>query len=104
MHRDGGVALLASPLHHREPEPMSHRRLPPAAFLLLLAAAPLRADDAEDQAVKAVEKLGGTMVRDDNNPTRTIVEVDLSGTLVTDAGLKELAPLKGLLTLKLHHS
>ena len=38
---------------------MSHRLLPLAAGLLLLASAPLFADDAEDQAVKAVQKLGG---------------------------------------------
>ena len=46
---------------------MSHRLLPLAGCVLLLAAAPLLADDAEDQAVKAVEKLGGKVVRDDKD-------------------------------------
>ena len=42
---------------------MSHRFLT-VAVCTLLAAAPLQADDAQDQAVKAVEKLGGAVVRE----------------------------------------
>jgi hypothetical protein len=38
---------------------MSHRFIPIAAGALLLAVPPLFADDAEEQAVKAVEMLGG---------------------------------------------
>jgi internalin A len=76
-----------------------------AACLLLAAAAPLFADDAEDKAVQAVEKLGGKVVRDDKDPTKPVVEVDLflrdKPSEMTDAGLKELAALKGLQKLKL---
>jgi hypothetical protein len=43
---------------------MSPRFLALAGCLLLLAAAPLLADAAEDQAVKAVEKLGGRVTRE----------------------------------------
>ena len=80
---------------------MSCRLLPLAACLLLLAAAPLRADDAEDQAAKTVEKLGGTVFRDTNDPAKPVVEVNFNDTKVTDAGLKELAGLKGLQLLYL---
>ena len=48
--------------------------------MLLLAAVPLYADDAEDQAVKAVETLGGKVIRDDKDPAHPVVEVDSSST------------------------
>ena len=73
-----------------------------AACVLLLAVVPLYADDAEDQAVKAVEKLGGKVIRDDKDPAHPVVEVDLEQCWgLTDAGLKELAALKGLRKLVL---
>jgi|GEM_PF-2505728 len=66
------------------------------------------ADDAEDKAVAFVEKLGGTVTRelkalrkDDKALRKPVIEVQLSNTKVTDAGLKELAPLKNLTTLDL---
>ena len=59
------------------------------------------ADDAEDKAVAFVEKLGGTVTRDDKAPSKPIIGVQLSNTYVTDAGLKELAPLKNLTWLSL---
>ena len=55
----------------------------------------------EDTAVAFVQKLGGRVARDDKAPGRGVVTVYLSGTKVTDAGLKELAPLKNLTTLDL---
>jgi internalin A len=55
----------------------------------------------EAQAIKAIEKFGGKVVRDDNAPDRPVVEVDLWHTEFTDAGLKRLAPLKRLQTLNL---
>ena len=58
-------------------------------------------DDAEDKAVAFVEKLGGTVTRDDKAPSKPIIGVQLSNTYVTDAGLKELAPLKNLTWLSL---
>src|SRR5438876_967448 len=71
------------------------------AYYLLLAAGPLYADDAEDAAVKAVEKLGGKVTRDYKDSAHPVVRVSFSGTQLTDAGLKELAVLKELETLGL---
>ena len=70
----------------------------------MLAAAPLYADEAEDQAVKAVEKLGGKVIRDYTNPARPYTQVDLSNGKITDAELKELAALKGLFYLNLFNT
>lgn len=80
---------------------MSHRTLPLTIAVMLLAAAPLHADDAEDQAVKAVEQLGGSVTRDDKDPAHPVVSVFLGGAKVTDADLKVLAALKGLKGLSL---
>jgi len=66
--------------------------------LLALAVAG-RADEAA--AVKAIEKLGGRVTRDDNRPGKPVVFVDLRGPQVTDAGLKELKGLKSLQSLNL---
>lgn len=49
-----------------------------------------RADEAGDRAVAFVEKLGGTVARDEKAPGKPVIEVSPSGTHVTDAGLKEL--------------
>ena len=72
-----------------------------AACLLLSAAAPVYAGGAEDAAVKAVEKLGGTVTRDVDDPAHPVVAVSFVGVPVTDRGLRELAPLKHLRTLDL---
>src|SRR5437660_2661929 len=56
-----------------------------------------RADEAS--AVKAIEKLGGKVTRDDKLPGKPVIEVNLAGTQVKDAGLKELKDLKQLTTL-----
>src|SRR5215510_11853533 len=58
-----------------------------------------RADEAA--AVKAIEKLGGKVTRDDKLPGKPVVAVDLGSTTVTDAGLKELKELKTLQSLSL---
>src|SRR5262245_32041096 len=58
-----------------------------------------RADEAA--AVKAIEKLGGKVTRDDKLPGKPVVAVDLGGTTVTDAGLKELKELKTLQSLEI---
>src|SRR5262249_39823966 len=68
------------------------------AAALLLGLAPwtavcTRADEAEDRAVKAIEKLGGSITRDETATDKPIVSVDLGSTKVTDAGLKHLAGL-----------
>jgi hypothetical protein len=61
--------------------------------------------DAEDRAVKAVEKFGGSVVRDDKNPARPVVTVSFVGAEMRDAemkeALKELAAFKDLKTLDL---
>jgi len=78
-----------------------------AAILLLLAltGTSLRADQAEDKAVRSVEKLGGTVQRGEmvvgDFVVDVVTDVYLTGPRVTDAGLKELAALKTLQTLDL---
>src|SRR5215471_14025304 len=58
-----------------------------------------RADEAA--ALKMIEKLGGKVTRDGKQPGKPAVSVDLHGTKVTDAGLKELKGLKNLQELDL---
>jgi internalin A len=72
-----------------------------ALVALLLAAAPLYADDAEDAAVKAVEKLGGKATRDEGDPAHPVVAVNLAGVPVGDGDLKSVAALTRLKTLDL---
>ena len=68
----------------------------------VFVAAPLYAGEAEDAAVKAVEKLGGSVTRDDQDPAHPVVaEALVASPLVTDSGLKELAAFKGLKALDL---
>ena len=59
------------------------------------------ADEAEDKAVAFVEKLGGKVTRDDKAPGKPVVRVSMYSTKVSDAGLKDLAALRGLTTLDL---
>src|SRR5829696_8166995 len=72
--------------------------------VMVLGGPAARADDAEDKVVAFVTKLGGTVDRDETAPGKPINRVDLSGTKVTDAGLKELAPLKNLTVLYLDYT
>jgi internalin A len=70
--------------------------------LMLAVCTTARADDAEDRAVEVVKKLGGEVTRDETKDGRPVVKVDLARKRqVTDAGLEELAALKGLTTLDL---
>jgi hypothetical protein len=83
----------------------THRSLTGAALLLALApwaTVCARADEAEDHAVKAIEKLNGRITRDQKAKGKPIIGVYLSGTDVTDGELKELAGLKQLQNLKLY--
>ena len=76
-----------------------------AVMLLACLFGAARADEAS--AVKAVEKLGGKVTRDDKLPGKPVIGVNLGGLVpgkVTDAGLKELADLKQLTTLELQSS
>jgi hypothetical protein len=68
-------------------------------MLLACLCGAAQADEAS--AVKAVENLGGTVTRDDKLPGKPVIEVNLGGTQVTDAGLKELKDLKQLTSLYL---
>ena len=73
-----------------------------AVMLLACLSGAARADEAS--AVKAVEKLGGKVTRDDKLPGKPVIGVNLAGTKVTDAGLKELKDLKQLTYLQLGHT
>ena len=66
--------------------------------LLVLAVAG-RADEAA--AVKAIQKLGGKVTRDDKLPGKPVVAVDLRSTLTTDADLNVLKECKHLQVLDL---
>jgi hypothetical protein len=77
------------------------KRLPLLAACLLLAAAPLYANDAEDAAAKTVKRLGGGLTSDETDPARPVVGVDLAGVAVADGDLKTLTALKQLKTLDL---
>jgi serine/threonine protein kinase len=52
-----------------------------------------------DRALATLEKIGARLKRD--VPSGKIIEVDLSGTAVTDSELRELAPLKAVQVLNL---
>jgi hypothetical protein len=58
----------------------------------------------EEKAVKAIEALGGMVIRDERLPGRPIVEVDLGGTGVKDADLQHLKGFKSLQTLILYNN
>ncbi len=71
-------------------------RLMLCAVALVLLASTARADEAEDKAVKLVEKLGGRVTRDEKAPGKPVVEVFLANKQVTAADLRVLAPLTNL--------
>ena len=75
------------------------------AFALMVSVlglgSPVRADEAEDKAVAFMKKIGGKVIRDEKAPGKPVVTVDLLGTQLTDAGLKELVAFKNLTTLHL---
>ena len=72
------------------------------AWVILFSYDPVWADDAEDKAVTFVEKLGGSVTRNEDAPGKPVTTVSLAQTKVTDAGLKELAGFKSLTHLSLH--
>ena len=69
--------------------------------LLLLPAAVVRADEAEDKALALVKELKGTVERDEKKAGKPVVRVSLGFTQISDAGLKELAALQQLQELYL---
>src|SRR4051794_41001541 len=70
-----------------------------AVLAVVLLCGVARAD--ETAAVKMVEKYRGEIERDEKQPNRPVIGVDLRGSQVTDAGLKELKELKQLQWLAL---
>ena len=70
-----------------------------AVILLACLSGAVRADEAS--AVKAIEKLGGKVTRDDKLPGKPVIGVHLHEIGVTDAALKELKDLKQLTWLSL---
>ena len=58
----------------------------------------------EDRLIKHVEELGGRIARDPKLPEGPVVEIDLSGTKVTDDNLRLLSELGELRTLNLHRT
>ena len=53
-----------------------------------------------EEAVAAIEKLGGTVTIDEKSPGRPVVEADLTSTHVTDAELERLVGLRQLANLQ----
>ena len=70
-----------------------------ALAVLVILSGVARADEAD--AVKVIEKLGGKVTRDEKQPGKPVVEVNLMLTKVTDADLKQLKELKQLASLNL---
>ena len=71
------------------------------SWVILCSSVPVWADDAEDNSIEFVEKLGGEVNPDSKRPGKPVIEVELASSRVTDAGLKELAGLKNLTTIEL---
>jgi hypothetical protein len=75
-----------------------------ALLCILCLSTQVRAGDAEDKAVEAIKKLGGSVMRDDNAAGKPVVRVDLRDTKATDADLKDLKEFKSLRTLDLFNT
>ncbi|MBM3979676.1 MAG: hypothetical protein FJ304_05225, partial [Planctomycetes bacterium] len=78
------------------------------AGVFLCSSAPVRADDAEDEAAALIAQLGGTVTRDEKAPGKPVVTVSLTASSFglidpkfTDELLKVLATFKSLATLHL---
>ena len=56
-------------------------------------------EEEDDRAIKAIEALGGKVVRDENVPGRPVTSVEFAK--VTDAGLKQVARLKRVTSITL---
>src|SRR5262249_21278471 len=85
---------------------MIDQRLTGAAIGFLILAGYTRADEVT--AAKAIEKLHGRITRDEKQPGKPVVAIDLSdprefraASWVTDAALKHVREFKHLRTLKL---
>lgn len=66
------------------------RTIAAATLIILSLAGSLRADEAEDQSVRVIVKLGGKVTRDHKAEGKPVIKADLFASRVTDAELKEL--------------
>src|SRR5262245_44671608 len=80
---------------------MARQRGAVAGVLLGLLALGVAGRADEAASVKMIEKLGGRVTRDDKQPGKLVVEVDLHDTKVTDRDLKVLQGFKNLQSLNL---
>lgn len=64
----------------------------------------MAADEAENRAVAAVEKLGGKVERDQERPGAPVVSVNLSSRKVTDKDLERLKDPPALEALDLNNN
>ena len=69
-----------------------------AAQTLMPSAKAAEFVETQEQAIAAIKKLGGRVTFDEKSPNKPVIDVDLSRTNVTDAGLVHL---KGLTNLEL---
>jgi hypothetical protein len=103
MAMEHRVPKIETPTNGRKTAMRRIIRLAPLGFLaLVLAAKP--ADDAEDKSIADINKLGGTIERDDKKPGAPVIAVDFSKKEVKDADLKCLQNLGELRSLKLDNS
>ena len=70
--------------------------------LVVCGAAEPSADQAK--AIAEIEELHGFVTRDETNPDKPVIGLDLTGSDVTDAGLQHLRGLPQLQELVLHHT
>jgi WD40 repeat protein len=73
-----------------------------SVLVLCLLPAFLRADEAEDRAVKTIQRVGGDFRRDEGLPGKPVVSVQFFNSRVTDADLKDVAGLAQLRVLGLN--
>lgn len=69
--------------------------------VLLCGTTVATAADEVDEAVRVIEKLGGSVGRDDERPENPVVSVELGDSAVKDDDLKALAPLTDVVSLSL---
>lgn len=101
------VAQLTNKAVQRKGNPMSRiTAYVPALSLLLAPVLCCAAEPNVDQAtaIAEIEKLGGTVTLHEKSPGEPALEVNLTGTTVTDAGLANLEGLNNLKSLQLHRT
>ena len=72
-----------------------------AALIITPATRAQESKAAQDKVVADLEKRGGQVFRDDTQPTRPVIGVDLDETTIDDDGLSDLRQLTSLQSLSL---